>query len=134
MVRVIESYNPVSNILRSVLEEFIIRTGRHDGGDCATIAKFITDYLDEINEDYSFSGEIVDDGLSHVLVKYKGKYYDAVEGLVNTAGCLIVDNLEDDGTAIGNDEYGWIDYKLGTFDYRTTSSYQLFNEIIDELS
>ena len=101
----------------------------HNGGDCATTAKFIADYLDELEEPYSFSGEIVDDALSHVFIKYNGKYYDGVEGIMNTSGREIVDNLKDNGRSIGNNTYGWIDYKLGSSNYKNTRLYKIWDEI-----
>lgn len=128
-----EAYDSVSNNLDWALDVFVKRTGVHNGGDCAIIAKFIADYLDELEEPYSFSGEIIDDGLSHVFVKYKGKYYDGVEGRMNTSGRQIVDNLKDDGRSIGNNKYGWIDYKLGSSNYKTTKSYKIWNEITDDI-
>lgn len=127
--RMNESSNSVSNSLKWALDSFIKRTGVHNGGDCATTAKFIADYLDELEEPYSFSGEIVDDALSHVFIKYNGKYYDGVEGIMNTSGREIVDNLKDNGRSIGNNTYGWIDYKLGSSNYKNTRLYKIWDEI-----
>lgn len=128
-----ESYDSISNTLGWALDTFIKRTGIHNGGDCAIIAKYIADYLDEIEEPYSFSGEIIDGGLSHVFIKYKDKYYDGVEARMNTSGRQIVDNLKDDGRSIGSDKYGWIDYKLGNFNYKSTKTYKIWDEITDDI-
>ena len=128
-----ESYSAENN-LKTILKKFISKTGVHNGGDCATVAKFIEDYLYSIDAyDYSFSGEVVDGGLGHILVKFRGKYYDGVEGVVKTSGRKIVDNLKDDGVSIGNDTYGWINYKLGSSNFRSTKDYKIFNDIVDEV-
>lgn len=128
-----ERYNVEDN-LRLILKKFISKTGVHNGGDCATVAKFIEDYLYSIDAyDYSFSGELVDDGLSHILIKFRGKYYDGVEGVVKTSGRKIVDNLKDDGVSIGDNKYGWINYKYGSSDYKKSNLYKIFMSIVDEV-
>lgn len=104
--------------LESALNRLMKETGtNHDGGDCAITAKSIGLWLEENGvkrSDYSFAGVLFTDngmtGITHILVKYKGNYYDGVRGLVNTSGMKIVDNLQDDGSSLGNDKYGWIDY------------------------
>jgi hypothetical protein len=124
-----ESYN-TSNNLRLILSQFIKKTGTHNGGDCAAIAKFIEDYLTSIDAyDYSFSGELTDGAVGHILVKFRGRYYDGVEGVVNTSGRSIVDNLKDNGSCIGNNEYGWINYKFGSSNFRTSKDYKIFDSI-----
>lgn len=92
------------------------RYGSLDGGGCGTVAYYVSEMLDGMI-DYSFSGEIVDGALSHIMIKCNGHYYDATNpsGYANTRGRYIVDNLEcveQDINAIpaiiGNDKYGWI--------------------------
>lgn len=126
-----ESYS-VSDNLKQILNKFIHETGIHNGGDCATISKFIEDYLQSIDVyDYSFSGEIIDGALSHIFVKFRGNYYDGVEGLVNKNNHNIVDNLQDNGTAIGSNDYGYINYQYGRISFKSSELYSVFNDIVN---
>lgn len=114
-----KTQNSVSKIsIETALDRLMRETGtNHNGGDCAITAKSIGLWLEENGvkrSDYSFAGVLFTDGemtgITHILVKYKGNYYDGVEGLVDTSNMKIVDNIQDDGSSLGNDKYGWIDY------------------------
>ena len=96
-----------------------------NGGECASVAYSVYQVLD--NPEITFSGTIIDSALSHVMLKYKGNYYDATNdsGYADISGCQVVDNLEfrEENSSfsailgmIGNDEYGWIDIWTAQYD------------------
>lgn len=108
---------PEEDIIAKCMSTLYKRYGPMNGGECGTVAYYVSDMLESV-VDYSFSGTLIDGGLSHVMIKCNGNYYDATNatGYADISGETVVDNLElveQDSNAIpasiGNDEVGWVD-------------------------
>lgn len=123
--------------LKSAYTQYIKDTGdNHDGGDCAMVAKAFSLWLQDQGVDkskMSFSGLVLVDGktgekmISHVVLKYNGKYYDGVKGETTESELThryklaagdkeyIVHNLTDTGGSIGSKDIGYVDYISSKF-------------------
>lgn len=116
--RLIENHIHSNDPIAECMARLYDRYGPMNGGECGTVAYYVSDMLESV-VDYSFSGIIVDGGLSHVMIKCNGNYYDATNpsGYANISGEDVVDNLDcieqfssnAIPAIIGNDEYGYID-------------------------
>lgn len=122
LIKVYESYS--DDVLTKQLLEVlkVLRMNHHNIdfniGECAVLAYALKKYIRGMASDCIISGSCIkgyeEYGLSHVFIKFNGKYIDG-SGIINNFDNdeIVIDNLKDYGDSYGSDKYGVINHHHG---------------------